>query len=78
MAGLQLMNREQNKQSLSPLIAGWTFLIQAIHFLMFKQVFSLGKEGVAAQRGMLTGSLAVSVLSWGHFILVSSWLMKRR
>lgn len=44
------MNREEILKSLSPLIATWSFLMQAIHFLVFKQVFGLGGRGYSSQR----------------------------
>lgn len=47
---LQQMNREEILKSLSPLIATWSFLMQAIHFLVFKQVFGLGGRGYSSQR----------------------------
>lgn len=72
------MNREQIKQSLSPLIADWTFLMQAIRFLMFKQVFSLGRRGLQLKEEALTGSLEVSALGWDHFMLVPSSVVDGR
>lgn len=72
---VEIFNREEIFKSLSPLIANWSFLMQAIHFLMFKQLFSLRRRGLQLTEEC---SQAVSALSWGCFTSVPWSVLESR